>query len=669
MVCLNGHVLKRELFTHSSNARFLMDSMFEFADRLNLMLLGDTELALFCAVVIIASDRPGIRNVELVEKMQSKMMQALQNIISLNYPQQPDMFQELMKKIPDLRTLNTLHSEKLLAFKMDSHMVKNQANSTITSAAANSTTSLHSIYHTHVSHQWSGYNNSHNGGSEDSKGSWGEDTDVLSPQQQSNQGQNQRILNRDDVHHHHHHGVVIHNGSDNSWSPSGDSCKNQDIYATNLRSPDCGSGSSYRLDHLKSPLSSSSSSTKSNSPMMLHKDHEGGNSSGDDDCAAGSSAIGKCPYKNRRKLDSPTDSGIGSGKELGNCGSGASTSSGSHSRSTSICSSPRSSMEEKVKDISDCEMSLKQESIEDMPVLKRALQAPPLINPNQLMDEAYKPHKKFRALRKDSDSSSGAADAPVMSPVSMAQSQLSLASTHSTLVKSLSQGPRITEQQQKRSEILHNIIMRTDPHQRSYLQDGPNTMYSSSSPNPSHSTSPFRSSSPNSKTPVMLCSPGYYVPVPSQQNHLVTGSNQSSSCNWTTQSYGTRTTSPYNNGSIASSSHNQNINSTNQNSTSPVPILYYQNGSSPILSATAPQPPNTTTIKQVIKPPTSPIAGQIVVEQQFQQQQNEVLSDRADSQPLNLSKKLPSPAIQSLHHSIPQEMRPISPPRVKMELV
>lgn len=666
MVCLNGHILKREMFTHSSNARFLMDSMFDFAERLNTMQLQDPELGLFCAVVIIASDRPGIRNVELVEKMQSKMMQALQNIISQNHLQQPNMFQELMKKIPDLRTLNTLHSEKLLAFKMDSHMVNSQAASTITSAAANSTTtSLNSIYQAHSNH-WS--NNCYNGGSEDSKGSWGEETDALSPpqsQQQQNPVQNQRILSSHDIHHHHHHhGVVIHNGSDSVWNQSADNCKNQDIYASNLRSPDGGSGSSYRLDHLKSPLGSSSSSTKSNSPMMIHKDHEGGNSSGDDDSAAGSPANGKCPYKNRRKLDSPTDSGIDSGKELGNCGSGASTSSGSHSRSTSICSSPRSSMEEKVKDISDCEMSLKQESIEDMPVLKRALQAPPLINHNEMMNEAYKPHKKFRALRKDSDSNSGASiDAPVMSPVSMAQSPLSLASTHSTLVKTLSQGPRITEQQQKRSEILHNFIMN-----KGFQQDSSNAMYSSSSPNHLQSTpSPFPSTSPPAKTPVMLCPPSYYAPA--QQNHLVSGSNTNSSSNWSAQPYhGARTTSPYNNGSIVSSSHNQNFNTTNQNSTSPVPRLYYQNGSAPILTATSPQSPTTSTITHVVKSPTSPPAGQTIVESL---QQNERVIDRTDSQPLNLSKKLPSSSNILLHHlkPQPQETRPISPQRVKMEVV
>lgn len=84
-----------------------------------------------------------------------------------------------------------------------------------------------------------------------------------------------------------------------------------------------------------------------------------------------------------RKLDSPTDSGIESGNEKADHKAASSES--------SSCSSPRSS----VDDIND----EKRPIAEDMPVLKRVLQAPPLYDTNSLMDEAYKPHKKFRALR------------------------------------------------------------------------------------------------------------------------------------------------------------------------------------------------------------------------------------------------------------------------------
>uniref|UniRef100_T1H9Z9 NR LBD domain-containing protein n=1 Tax=Rhodnius prolixus TaxID=13249 RepID=T1H9Z9_RHOPR len=54
MICLNGQVLKRESIHSGSNARFLMDSMFDFAERLNNLRLTDPEIGLFSSIVVIA---------------------------------------------------------------------------------------------------------------------------------------------------------------------------------------------------------------------------------------------------------------------------------------------------------------------------------------------------------------------------------------------------------------------------------------------------------------------------------------------------------------------------------------------------------------------------------------------------------------------------------------
>lgn len=55
MICLNGQVLKRDSIHNSSNARFLMDSMFDFAERLNSLHLSDAEIGLFSSIVVIAA--------------------------------------------------------------------------------------------------------------------------------------------------------------------------------------------------------------------------------------------------------------------------------------------------------------------------------------------------------------------------------------------------------------------------------------------------------------------------------------------------------------------------------------------------------------------------------------------------------------------------------------
>uniref|UniRef100_A0A131XM48 Putative nuclear hormone receptor e75-like protein n=1 Tax=Hyalomma excavatum TaxID=257692 RepID=A0A131XM48_9ACAR len=308
MVCLNGQVLLRESLHSASNARFLLDSMFDFADRLNSLGLSDAELGLFCSVVVIAPDRPGLRNVDLVQKMQRRLSEVLQKAVAAGHPDRPQLCAELLKKVPDLRTLNTLHSEKLLAYKMEPATPP-------------------------YLEQW---------------------------------------------------------GATEDWSPA---------------SPHSVASSTNSLDGAKSPVRSGSfSSSTDYSPDSPAK-----------------------PFAKVRRLDSPTDSGIDSGKEPGCC-----------TPSASVCSSPRS-LDEKAADEPD-------RADEDMPVLKRALQAPPLVSPHQLMEEAYRHHKKLRAVRKEAASSSA-----------------DLASSHSTLVGRLQQAPRfLNEQQLKRTDLIHNIIMRNE---------------------------------------------------------------------------------------------------------------------------------------------------------------------------------------------------------------
>ena len=61
LVSLNGHVLNKDSIPTGANARFLLDSMFDFAERLNSMHLNDAELALFCAVVLITPGKSTFR--------------------------------------------------------------------------------------------------------------------------------------------------------------------------------------------------------------------------------------------------------------------------------------------------------------------------------------------------------------------------------------------------------------------------------------------------------------------------------------------------------------------------------------------------------------------------------------------------------------------------------
>lgn len=117
IICLNGQLMRRDSIQNGANARFLVDSTFKFAERINAMQLTDAEVALFCAVVIIAPDRHGLRNYDLVQRMSGKLKQCLQHIIQKGRPGEPEFMANLMNTIGDLKTLSTLHTEKLIVFR------------------------------------------------------------------------------------------------------------------------------------------------------------------------------------------------------------------------------------------------------------------------------------------------------------------------------------------------------------------------------------------------------------------------------------------------------------------------------------------------------------------------------------------------------------------------
>nr|UZM28234.1 ecdysone induced protein 75 [Henosepilachna vigintioctomaculata] len=402
MICLNGQLLKRDSIHNSSNARFLMDSMFDFADRMNSLRLSDAEVGLFCSIVVIAADRPGLRNTELIEKMHNKLKHALQMVVGQNHPGQPHILADLVKKIPDLRTLNTLHSEKLLAFKMteQQQMMQQQQSQ----------------------HLWGSPIEDESSSKSPAASSWSSSSDVT---------------------------------MDEAKSPLGSVSSTESM----------GSSEMLSLNDYHHPLTHISPNV-ANAPLLAatlaggfcpqrHRANSGSTSSGDDELAQTSHLIHNGltitpvtrpvqSHSRFRKLDSPSDSGIESGTEKVD----------KPSAPTSLCSSPRSSVED-------------HHIVEDMPVLKRVLQAPPLYDTNSLMDEAYKPHKKFRALR--NKDSAEAEPVIIMSPQPqhsqlqmqlMSMPQSSLSSTHSTLAKSLMEGPRMTAEQMKRTDIIHNYIMR-----------------------------------------------------------------------------------------------------------------------------------------------------------------------------------------------------------------
>ncbi|XP_019364304.1 PREDICTED: nuclear receptor subfamily 1 group D member 2 isoform X1 [Gavialis gangeticus] len=103
---------------HLMGAGDLLNSMFEFSEKLNALQLSDEEMSLFTAVVLVSADRSGIENVNSVEALQETLIRALRTLIMKNHPNEASIFTKLLLKLPDLRSLNNMHSEELLAFKV-----------------------------------------------------------------------------------------------------------------------------------------------------------------------------------------------------------------------------------------------------------------------------------------------------------------------------------------------------------------------------------------------------------------------------------------------------------------------------------------------------------------------------------------------------------------------
>ncbi|XP_061597160.1 nuclear receptor subfamily 1 group D member 2b [Cololabis saira] len=98
----------------------LLNSMFDFSEKLMNLGLSDEEMSLFTAVVLVSADRSGIENVNSVEALQETLIRALRSLITRNHPNESAIFTKLLLKLPDLRSLNNMHSEQLLGFNVHS---------------------------------------------------------------------------------------------------------------------------------------------------------------------------------------------------------------------------------------------------------------------------------------------------------------------------------------------------------------------------------------------------------------------------------------------------------------------------------------------------------------------------------------------------------------------
>ncbi|XP_024241694.1 nuclear receptor subfamily 1 group D member 2 [Oncorhynchus tshawytscha] len=116
---LTGKCYSLELL-RSLRARQLLTSMCDFSEKLAALQLDKDEMSLFIAVVLVSADRSGIQDLKSVEALQDTLIRALRSLIMTNHANETTTFTKLLLKLPELRSLNNIHSEELLAFKVHS---------------------------------------------------------------------------------------------------------------------------------------------------------------------------------------------------------------------------------------------------------------------------------------------------------------------------------------------------------------------------------------------------------------------------------------------------------------------------------------------------------------------------------------------------------------------
>ncbi|XP_060760750.1 nuclear receptor subfamily 1 group D member 2b isoform X2 [Neoarius graeffei] len=102
----------------SMGAGDLLNSMLDFSEKLRALDLSEEEMSLFTAVVLVSADRSGLENAKSVEALQESLIRALRSLIMQSHPNESAVFTKLLLKLPELRSLNNMHSEQLLAFKV-----------------------------------------------------------------------------------------------------------------------------------------------------------------------------------------------------------------------------------------------------------------------------------------------------------------------------------------------------------------------------------------------------------------------------------------------------------------------------------------------------------------------------------------------------------------------
>ncbi|XP_032802333.1 thyroid hormone receptor beta-A [Petromyzon marinus] len=115
---LNGEVAVKKEQLKNGGLGLVSDAIFDLGRSLAAFSLDDTEVALLQAVLLMSTDRPGLVNVDKVEKLQDTYLLALEHYINHREHRLNHFWPKLLMKVTDLRLIGACHSSRILHMKV-----------------------------------------------------------------------------------------------------------------------------------------------------------------------------------------------------------------------------------------------------------------------------------------------------------------------------------------------------------------------------------------------------------------------------------------------------------------------------------------------------------------------------------------------------------------------
>ncbi|XP_006633126.2 bile acid receptor isoform X2 [Lepisosteus oculatus] len=117
-----GHTMMlEERIRKSGISEEYITPMFNFYKSVGELRMTQEEYALLTAVTILSPDRPYVKDVQSVERLQEPLLDVLRIFCKLNHHKDPQHFARLLGRLTELRTLNHYHAEMLLSWRMNDH--------------------------------------------------------------------------------------------------------------------------------------------------------------------------------------------------------------------------------------------------------------------------------------------------------------------------------------------------------------------------------------------------------------------------------------------------------------------------------------------------------------------------------------------------------------------